>query len=276
LLESIDHFRGSHSTLKLAMARVSSPSGSVAAEVQAILKDLQSVATEKKRASALRVGIPMGKAYGVSVGHVRSLARRWKGRVDLAVPLWATAIHEARLLAVLLADPESMSRSDLELWLSDVVSWDLCDHLCGDLVSRRSDAADLVRRWIRKPDLYFKRAAFAVMAQVAVHDKTLDVASMQIMLGHIIEYADDDRPHVRQAASWALRSIGKRDAVCRERALSAAVALLETEDVTKRWVGRDAMRELEKLIKVPERRRLLSSKASTARKQGGVDPAAGE
>jgi len=256
------------------MARVSSTSGSVAADVQAILKDLQSVATEKKRASAIRVGIPMDKALGVSVGHVRSLAKRWKCRPDLAAPLWATGIHEARLLAVLLADPESMSRAELELWLRDVVSWDLCDHLCGDLVSRRSDAADLVQRWIRKPDLYFKRAAFAVMAQVAVHDKALDASSIQVMLDHIVEYADDARPHVRQAASWALRSIGKRDALCRERALLAAVALLETEDGSKRWVGRDAMRELDKLIKVSMRGRLLSSKSGMARKRGGVDPVA--
>ena len=256
------------------MTRDSLPSGSIAADVQAILKDLQSVATERKRTSAIRVGIPMGKALGVSVGDVRALAKRWKGRVDLAAPLWATDIHEARLLAILLADHESMSRAEIELWLSDVVSWDLCDHLCGDLVSRRSDAADLVQRWIRKPDLYFKRAAFAVMAQLAVHDKALEASSIQVMLNYIVEYADDARPHVRQAASWALRSIGKRDAICRERALSAAVALLETEDVTKRWVGRDAMRELEKLVKVSMRGRLLSSKDRTGRKKGDVDPVA--
>ena len=81
------------------------------------------------------------------------------------------------------------------------------------------------------------------------------------MLRHIVEHADDPRPHVRQAASWALRSIGKRDTACRERALSVAVELLETEDITKRWVGRDAMRELERLIVVPERRRLLNSRS---------------
>ncbi len=243
------------------MTRVSSLSGSVAADVQAILRDLQAESTEKKRASAIRVGIPMGKAFGVSVGHVRRLSKQWKGRADLAEYLWATEIHEARLLAVLLADPETMRRSDVEQWLRDVVSWDLCDHLCGDLVSRRSDAADLVQRWIRKPELYFKRAAFAVMAQIAVHDKKLDVDSIEVMLRHIVEHADDPRPHVRQAASWALRSIGKRDTACRERALSAAVELLETEDITKRWVGRDAMRELERLIVVPERRRLLNSRS---------------
>lgn len=252
------------------MPRVSSPSISVAAEVQAILKDLRAAGTEKKRASAVRVGIPMDKAFGVSVGQVRGMAKQWQGRADLAEPLWATDIHEARLFAVLLADPETMSRSAIEQWLQDVVSWDLCDHLCGDLVSRRSDAADLVQRWIRKSELYFKRAAFAVMAQLAVHDKKLDVGSIEIMLGHIVEYAGDPRPHVRQAASWALRSIGKRDAPGRERALSAAVALLDSEDVTKRWIGRDAMRELESLIKVPARGRLLSSKSATARQQAGI------
>ena len=256
------------------MPRPSLPSVLIAADVQAILKDLQAAGTEKKRMSAIRVGIPMGKAFGVSVGHVRSMARQWKGRTDLAEPLWASDIHEARLLAVLLVDPEAMGRSELERWLRDVASWDLCDHLCSDVVSRRSDAADLVQRWIRSPALYFKRAAFAVMAQVAVHDKKLDAGAIEVMLGHIVEYADDSRPHVRQAASWALRSIGKRDGACREQALSAAVALLETEEVTKRWVGRDAMRELEGLVKVPERGRLLSSKAGMAGKRADLAPKA--
>ena len=250
------------------MPRVSSPSGSVAADVQAILRDLQAAGNKKKRTSAQRVGIPMGKAFGVSVGYVRRMSKQWKGRGDLAEHLWATDIHEARLLAVLLADPRTMRRSDIEQWLRDVVSWDLCDHLCGDLVRRRSDAADLVQRWIRKPDLYFKRAAFAVMAQVAVHDKQLDVDSIEVMLRHIVENADDPRPHVRQAASWTLRSIGKRDAVCRERALSAAIELLETEDSTKRWVGRDAMRELERLVVVTERRRLLARDQEIATTEG--------
>ena len=195
----------------------------------------------------------MGKAYGVSVGHVRGMAKQWKGRADLA-------------------DPEMMSQSDLERWLRDVLSWDLCDHLCGDLASRSSEAAGLVRRWIRRPELYFKRSAFVVMAQVAVHDKKLDAGPIEVMLSQIVEHADDPMSHVRQAASWAPRSIGKRDATYREATLSAAVVLLETEDATKRWVGRDAMQELEGLIKVPERGRLLNSKSSTGAKQGVVAP----
>ena len=235
--------------------------------VPAILKALKAAGTEKKRASAIRVGIPMDKAFGVSVGTVRAIAKPLRGQHALAAPLWKTGIHEARLLAIFVADPEQMSRSAIERWLDDVVSWDLCDHLCGDLASRRADAADLVRRWIKSPKLYIKRAAFALIATLAVHSKDLDDELFAELAGLVVEHSDDARPHVRQAASWALRSIGKRDAANRDRALSAAAELAESAEPAKRWVGRDAMRELESLIKVRQRGRPLTSRSKTGRKQ---------
>lgn len=243
-----------------------SPS-SKAAGVPAILKELKAAGTEKKRASAVRVGIPMDKAYGASVGAVRTIGKKLKGQHALAKPLWATGIHEARLLAIFVADPEGMTRSDIERWLSDVVSWDLCDHLCGDLASRRTDAADLVRRWIKSPKLYVRRAAFALIAELAVHGKSIDNELFAELAGLVVAHADDGRPHVRQAASWALRSIGKRDAANHDRALAAAAELNASADPARRWVGRDAMRELESLIKVPRRGRLLTSRSKTGRKQ---------
>jgi 3-methyladenine DNA glycosylase AlkD len=235
--------------------------------IAAILQQLRAAGTEKKRASARRVGIPMDKAYGVSVGIIRAQARRLAGCHALAGPLWATDIHEARLLATIIADPKTIRRSEIERWLRDVVSWDLCDHLCGNLVRYRTDAASLVRRWIVSPKLYVRRAAFAVIAELAVHDRKLDDSDLADFTELIVEHAGDPRPHVRQAASWALRSIGKRDAANHDRALQAAGELLATDDVTKRWVGRDATRELQSLIKVRERGRLLSAKSKTGRKQ---------
>jgi len=232
--------------------------------VPAILRELKAAGTEKKRASAIRVGIPMDKAFGVSVGAVRAIGKTLKGQHALAQPLWKTGIHEARLLATIVADPERINRSALERWLDDVVSWDLCDHLCGNLASRRADATDLIRRWIRSPKLYVKRAAFALIAELAVHGKDLDDALFSELAGLVAEYANDARPHVRQAASWALRSIGKRDAANRDRAMAVAAELIEGADPAKRWVGRDAMRELESLIRVRERGRPLTSKSKTA------------
>ena len=160
-----------------------------------------------------------------------------------------------------------MRLTDVERWLRDVVSWDLCDHLCGNLVRQRADAANLVRRWIASEKLYVRRAAFATIAELAVHNKTLNDSLVADFIELIVEYGGDPRPHARQAASWALRSIGKRDAANHDRALAAAAELLESDDATKRWVGRDAMRELESLVKVPERGRLLTSKSKTGRKQ---------
>ena len=236
-------------------------------EVARILKQLLAAGTDRKRASAARVGIPMEKAFGVSVGIVRAIAKELKGQHALAEPLWATDIHEERLLATIMADPEAVHRTDIERWLHDVVSWDLCDHLCGNLVRHRTDAARLVRRWIGSPKLYVKRAAFAVIAELAVHDRNVGDETLAGFTALIVEHSGDPRPHARQAASWALRSIGKRDAANHDRALAAAAELLVADDTTKRWVGRDAMRELESLMKVPERGRLLTSKSKTARKQ---------
>jgi 3-methyladenine DNA glycosylase AlkD len=233
--------------------------------IAAILKELRAAGTPQKRASAVRVGIPMNRAFGVSVGATRAIARRLKGQHALAQPLWASGIHEARLLAILIADPQALSRTDIERWLDDVVSWDLCDHLCGNLVLRRADAASLVQRWITSPKLYVKRAAFALIAELAVHGDDLKDETLDSFAALIARHAGDTRPHVRQAASWALRSIGKRDARNHDRVLLVAADLVESEDGGKRWVGRDATRELESLVKVRERKRLLTSKSKTVR-----------
>ena len=235
--------------------------------VPEILKQLQAAGSERKRAAAIRVGIPMDKAYGASVGDVRLIARALKGRHELAQPLWATGVHEARVLATMLADPKTITRGVIERWQRDIVSWDLCDHLCGNLVRHRADAAQLVRRWVGSPSLYVRRSAFAVIAELAVHGKDIDDDTLADFAQLVVEHAGDPRPHARQAASWALRSIGKRDAAGHDRALAAATELLEASDATSRWVGRDAMRELESLIKVGERGRLLSAKSKTGRKQ---------
>jgi 3-methyladenine DNA glycosylase AlkD len=239
-----------------------------ARDVAKLLQELRAAGTEKKRASAARVGIPMENAYGVSVGVIRLFAKTLKGRPELAQPLWNTAVHEARTLATMVADPRAIARADIERWLRDVVSWDLCDHLCGNLVRHRADAPSLVRRWIGSPKLYVRRAAFATIAELAVHGKTLDDDVIADFIQLVVEHAGDPRPHARQAASWALRSIGKRDATNHDRALQAAAEMFASDDATKRWVGRDAMRELESLIKVRERGRgrLLSAKSPTGRK----------
>jgi 3-methyladenine DNA glycosylase AlkD len=208
----------------------------------------------------------MDKAFGVSVGDVRTIARRLKGQHALADPLWATGVHEARLLSILVTDPRAMTQSRVERRFDDVISWDLCDHLCGDLVRHCRDAITFPQRWVTSRKLYVKRAAFALIAEFAVHEDGLDDSTLSDFVRLVLEHSDDPRPHVRQAASWALRSIGKRDAANHDRALAAAHELAKSSDSAKRWVGRDALRELTALRKVPERKRLLTSKSKMGRK----------
>jgi 3-methyladenine DNA glycosylase AlkD len=235
--------------------------------VTSILAELRAAGTARKRASAIRVGIPMDKAFGVSVGTVRTIAKRLSGQHILADPLWATGVHEARLLSILVTDPKAASPAMIERRLDDVISWDLCDHLCGDLIRYCRDAILLPRRWATSQKLYVKRAAFALIAEFAVHEDNLDDDTLADFVQLIIDHSGDTRPHVRQAASWALRSIGKRDAANHDRALGAASDLADSNDPAKRWVGRDALRELVTLKKVPERKRLLGSKSKMGRKR---------
>lgn len=243
------------------------PSKDSAPVVRHIIEGLAAAGTDKKRASAERVGIPMGKAFGVSVAVVREMAKRYKGRSELADPLWATGYHEARLLAILLADPKAISRAQLEVWLGDVVSWDLCHHLCTDLVRRRPDALALAKRWIKSTKLYVRRAAFSTIAACAVHDKTLGDEALEAVLNLIVEHAEDPRPHVRQAASWAIRPVGKRNTKCMRLAKCAAERLVKSNEDGGVWVGKDALCELNTLVSVAARDRLLTSKSGTARKE---------
>lgn len=231
-----------------------------------MLKELRAAATLQNRVSAVRIGLAMDEAYGVSVAKVRAIAKRLKDRHALAQPLWASGIHEARLLAILVADPTALSQAAIERWLSDVTSWDLCDHLCGELVCRRSDAAQFVRRWSQSAELYAKRAAFALIAQLSVRAKLPDDERLDGYLDLIAHGANDPRRHVRQEVSWALRAIGKCNGAWHDHALAVAAELMESDSPAQRWVGRNAMRELETLVKVPERRLLLSSKSKMGRK----------
>ena len=185
----------------------------------------------------------------------------------LALALWATRQHEARLLAILVAEPSRLSDKELDAWVADIGSWDLCDHLCNNLVCRKPGAEAHVFRWANDPRLYVRRAGLATIAYLVVHRPELDPDLAEAFLGVVASTSTDSRPHVKKAASWALREIGKRDETSHDRAVACAANLLESSSAASRWVAKDALHELENLITVPERRRLLNSKSKMGRRQ---------
>ena len=144
-----------------------------------IIKELQSLASEKYKANVVKMGIPEEHCIGVSTGEVRNIARKVGKSNELAFELWNTGYHEARLLAVLVFEKKGISHSDIEKLMSEVVSWDLCDHLCKNLISKMKDYEEFVYKWITSAHIYKKRAAYTLITASATHDRKLSNDTLQ-------------------------------------------------------------------------------------------------
>jgi 3-methyladenine DNA glycosylase AlkD len=192
-----------------------------------------------------RFGIDTRDALGVTVTELRGLARRIGRDHDLAAALWESEIHEARILATMVDDPAHVTEAQMERWVSDLGSWDLCDQLCGNLFDRTPFVFDKALRWSRREEEFVKRAGFSLMASSAVHRKDLPDARFEVFLPAIRAQASDDRNYVKQAASWALRQIGKRSLGLHRKAIATARQIERIDSRAARWIARDVLRELE-------------------------------
>lgn len=203
------------------------------------------MADGSRLAGMARSGIDTSRARGVTVPELRGLARRLGRDHDLAAELWGSEIHEARILATMVDDPGLVTERQVEAWVLDVDSWDLCDHLCGNLLDRTSYAFRKPVEWSRRDDEFVKRAAFALMATAAVHRKDADDAEFEPFFPLIRAGAIDDRNYVKKAVSWALRQIGKRSVHLNRRAVATAREISRIDAHAARWIASDALRELE-------------------------------
>jgi 3-methyladenine DNA glycosylase AlkD len=219
------------------------PSPAPAREVAVILAELRALGSEENRAGMARFGINTEKAFGVSMAAQRPLQRKYRRNHELAVALWATGYHEARILAALIDDPNKVTRRQMDAWAADFNSWDLCDQACMKLFARSPFVAEKIPKWAKDKREFVRRAAFATIAGYAVHAKAGDEAFLPF-LDLIERYATDSRNFVRKAVNWALRQIGKRSAGLHKPALALAKRLAASDDNTARWIGKDAVREL--------------------------------
>jgi 3-methyladenine DNA glycosylase AlkD len=191
-----------------------------------------------------RFGIRTDRAVGVTVTELRRLARGLRPDHELAAALWASGIHEARILASLVDDPALVSQAQMNAWVADLDSWDVCDGVWGNLFDRTPFALDKAVEWSTREPEFEKRAAFAVMACAAVHRRDLPDAAFEALLPLIREGASDDRSYVKKAVSWALRQMGKRSAQLNVRATRTAEQIERIDARSARWIARDALREL--------------------------------
>ena len=234
-----------------------------------VIAELRMRASEKYKANVVRMGIPEQYSLGVSTAEIRSLAKKMQKSNELALGLWVTGYHEARLLAVLLMDPKQMTKDAVEQLIGDVISWDLCDHLCKNLLIKMDCRNALIEVWVTSSQTYRKRAAFTLIASSVIHEKKINDDMLDYYLGLIARYSDDGREHVKKAASWALREIGKRDFNYNEKALLLAHEFAESDSKALNWIGKDTIKEFETLVKAEGCGRLISSKSQMGKDIAG-------
>ena len=213
-------------------------------EAEAVVAELRGLGSEENRAGMARFGINTRKAFGVSMTAMRPIARRFRRRHDLALALWATGWHEARILAALIDDPKLVTSRQMDAWAADFDSWDLCDQACMKLFARTPHVEAKVARWAKDKREFVRRAAFATVAGYAVHAKGVPDSAFLPFLSAVEKCATDERNFVKKAVNWALRQIGKRSPGLHRPALALARRLAADDDSTARWIGKDAVREL--------------------------------
>jgi len=191
-----------------------------------------------------RFGIRPREAYGVATPVIRSIARELRGHPEMAAALWATGVHEARILAARIADPRRISEAEIEKWAQQFDCWAVCDSACLSLLWNTPFAWRKVREWSACDAEYVRRAAFALIAALAVHDKQAPDRQFRAALRLVRRAAGDQRNFVKKAVNWALRQIGKRNRALRDSALETAASLAASKSRAARWIGMDALREL--------------------------------
>jgi 3-methyladenine DNA glycosylase AlkD len=228
-----------------------------------IVKELKSISDPKCRECMARFSVGDESALGVSISYLMRLAQKiCRKDHELAQELWETGIHEARLLACMVDEPENVTRKQMDEWVNDFRSWDLCDQCCSRLFDKTPIAYEKAREWVKDDKEFVRRAGFAMMAALSVHDKNAPDEKFRQFFPLIKEYSTDERNFVKKAVNWTLRAIGKRSLTLNEEAIKVAEEIRKIDSKSARWIASDTLREL-KSEKV--QKRLLRKKGGERR-----------
>jgi len=210
-----------------------------------IIAYLKSLNNEKNKSGMSRFGINTAKAFGVSIPVLRTIAKENKKNHSLALALWNTGYHEARILAAFIDNPKEVTEKQMEAWVKEFDSWDVCDQCCGNLFDKTPYAYDKAKEWATREEEFVRRAGFVMMASLAVHDKKATDKDFIPFFNLIEQYAFDERNFVKKAVNWALRQTGKRNITLHQKAIAVAKRINTQKHKSARWIASDALRELE-------------------------------
>lgn len=209
-----------------------------------IIKKLKALSNPEAVEGMARYGINPNNTYGVSIPNLRKMAKEIGLNHSLAQQLWTSGIHEARILASMIEDPNVVTEDEMEGWVRDFDSWDVCDQCCANLFQNTEFAYKKAIEWSSKEEEFVKRAGFVLMARLAVSDKKADAKEFEVFLSLIKEKSADDRNYVKKAINWALRQIGKRDRNLNIKSVDVAREIQNMNSKSAKWIAADAIREL--------------------------------
>ncbi|MGD8342213.1 MAG: DNA alkylation repair protein [Desulfobacterales bacterium] len=213
-------------------------------QLKDVITELKLLGDPEAAAGMARYGIKSDRALGISIPKLQGLAKKIGTNRKLAGQLWSSAIHEARILACMIEDPQRLTEAQMERWVKGFDSWDLCDQCCNRLFSKTAIGRKKAMAWSQRPEEFVKRAGFVLMAVLAVHDKKATDRQFEPFLKQIKKEATDDRNFVKKAVNWALRQIGKRNLALNRMAIAVAEDIQRQDSRAARWVAKDALREL--------------------------------
>ena len=209
-----------------------------------VLRELKELADPKVREKMAYFGVNVPKAHGISAPVVHALSRRIGKNHGLAEDLWATGIHEAKILATLIGEPEKVTAKQMDRWAREFDGWDVVDAACRYLYAFSAPAWSKVDAWSRRKEEYVKRAAFSLMAYLSYLNKESPDSRFARLFPIIERESDDERNFVRKAVNWALRQIGKRNIALNRAAIETAERIRRRGSRAARWIAADAVREL--------------------------------
>jgi len=209
-----------------------------------ILKKLKALSNPKTVEGMARFGINPENTYGVSILNLRKMAKEIGKDHSLALNLWDSGIHEARILVSMIDDSNQVTKKQMDAWIKDFDSWDVCDQCCMNLFDKTPMAWERALEWTRCEKEFEKRAGFVLMACLAWYDKEATDKKFLVFLPAIKREADDDRNYVKKAVNWALRNIGKRNHSLSRKAIETAKEIQKMDSKSAKWIASDAIREL--------------------------------
>jgi 3-methyladenine DNA glycosylase AlkD len=210
-----------------------------------IIEELESLKNPEDIAGMARFGIKANKAYGVRMPELTRIAREVGKNHQLAEELWEHGYTETRILACMVDDPKEVTEGQMERWALEFNSWDVCDQCCMKLFRKTPYAYQKIEEWSARDEEFVKRAAFTLIATLAVHDKKADDEKFEELFSLIIRESGDERNFVKKAVNWALRQIGKRNLDLNRKAIEVAEEINQSDSRSAKWIAKDALRELE-------------------------------